>query len=68
MRVTAKIDQCIASGECVLACGKVFAQRDDGTVRVLLADPPSALREQVEDAVAACPAGVLEIISEPGDA
>ena len=68
MHVTAQTEQCIASGECVLACSKVFAQDEDGIVQILDAGPPAPLHEQVRDAVAACPAGVLAIDAEPEDA
>jgi ferredoxin len=68
MHVIAQTEQCIASGECVLACSKVFAQDEDGIVQILDADPPASLHEPVRDAVAACPAGVLEIDAEPSEA
>jgi len=64
MRVTAQIDNCVGSGECVLACPEVFGQNEDGTVTVLLAEPPPELHERVRNAVADCPAAVLEIADD----
>lgn len=61
MRVTADLEQCIGSGECVLACSSVFGQDDDGTVVILQPEPPTALHAQVHEAIGGCPAAVLSV-------
>lgn len=60
LKLTVYHDKCIASGNCVLACPEVFGQDELGMVVVLDPDPPEALREQVLEAAAACPASVIE--------
>jgi ferredoxin len=59
MRVLVDKENCIGSGQCVLASREVFAQDEDSLVVILQAEPPSELHEQVEAAVRACPAGVI---------
>jgi ferredoxin len=59
--VVADTDNCIGTGECVELCPAVFELDAAGTVRLLAAEPDEGLRRQVEQAVAACPAGVLSI-------
>ena len=61
MKVTVDVDVCIASGACVLACPKVFVQDEDGLVVLLDDEPGSELHEAVREAMAACPAAVIEI-------
>ncbi|WP_405181544.1 ferredoxin [Nocardia sp. NBC_01377] len=61
MRIAANRDRCIGAGMCALIAPEVFDQdEDDGRVRVLAA---RAERDHaaVREAVAACPAGALEI-------
>jgi len=61
MRVRIDPDKCIASGACVLAQPKVFAQDEDGIVW-LLKDVPDADEEAATvEAMHACPAMVIEI-------
>lgn len=61
MRVTVDQDICIASGACVLACPEVFQQDEDGLVVLVQSEPASELDEAVREAMAACPAAVIEI-------
>lgn len=60
MKVTIYAERCMASGACVLACPEVFAQDENGIVVLLDPEPGSGLAAAVEDAVAACPAEVIE--------
>jgi ferredoxin len=63
MRVIVDEDKCVASGQCVLAAGAVFDQRDsDGIVLVLDDDPPSQLHEHVRRAAGLCPAQAIGIL------
>jgi ferredoxin len=59
MKVNADYESCIASGACTMACPDVFAQDDDGTVVVLVAEPSAELRDQVLAAVDSCPSACL---------
>lgn len=61
MKVTVDIDLCIASGACVLACPDVFQQDDDGLVVLVQDEPPSELHDAVREAMAACPAAVIDV-------
>jgi ferredoxin len=62
MRVIVDQDKCVASGQCVLAAGAVFDQReDDGIAFVLDASPPPELHDAVHRAAALCPARAISI-------
>jgi len=57
MKVAVATDKCIASGQCVLAAPKVFDQRDeDGLVVLLNPSPPAELAVDVKQAATLCPA------------
>ncbi|MEU8998360.1 ferredoxin [Streptomyces caniferus] len=63
MKVIVDEDKCVGAGQCVLAAGEVFDQReDDGVVVLLDAAPPHALHSSVEDAAARCPALAIEVL------
>jgi ferredoxin len=60
-------DDCIAAGECARIAPAVFDQDEtDGTVLLrdgfTAADP--RLRKQIRHAVAACPAGALDLVED----
>ncbi|PWI45706.1 ferredoxin [Streptomyces sp. ICBB 8177] len=62
MRVTVDQDKCVGSGQCVLAAERVFDQRDeDGVVILLDAQPPAELHEDVRQAAVVCPALAIEL-------
>jgi ferredoxin len=62
MRVTVDQDKCVSSGQCVIAAGNVFDQRDDDGVVVLLNDnPPDELHDGVREAAATCPALAITV-------
>ena len=62
MRVIVDQNKCVASGQCVLAAGAVFDQRDDdGTVFLLDDNPPAELYDAVRRAAALCPAQAIEV-------
>ncbi|MEA2294282.1 MAG: hypothetical protein QOE86_1921 [Solirubrobacteraceae bacterium] len=62
MRVIVDQTKCIASGQCVVAAGAVFDQRDDdGIVLVLDDSPPPALHDAVRRAAALCPARAISV-------
>ncbi|WP_238007006.1 ferredoxin [Dactylosporangium sp. AC04546] len=61
MKVSIESDRCIASGGCVFACPEVFDQDDDGIVVLLDPTPGEELRQQVMDAIDACPAAVITV-------
>ncbi|HET6509962.1 MAG TPA: ferredoxin [Baekduia sp.] len=64
MKIVVDRERCVAGGECVLACGEVFAQDDDGIVVVVDEHPPEELREAVEEAIEACPAAIIEAVDD----
>jgi ferredoxin len=60
-RVVADREMCMGSGNCVVECPEVFALDDESVVIVVDQDPPAELREKVQNAVDACPAGCLAL-------
>nr|WP_190249868.1 ferredoxin [Dactylosporangium sucinum] len=63
MRVSADPDVCVSSGQCALLLPRVFDQReDDGVVVVLDESPPPELSDTVRQAVAGCPSGALSVV------
>jgi ferredoxin len=61
MKVTIDVDVCIASGACVLACPEVFQQDEEGLVVLVQDEPGAELHEAVLEAMAACPAAVIQV-------
>jgi ferredoxin len=62
MQVIVDQDKCVAAGQCVLAAGAVFDQREeDGAVLLLDANPPPELHDAVRRAAALCPARAISI-------
>ncbi|MEA2280547.1 MAG: hypothetical protein QOK21_1154 [Solirubrobacteraceae bacterium] len=62
MRVIVDQDRCVASGQCVIAAGAVFDQREeDGIVFLLDDSPPAELHDAVRRAAALCPARAISV-------
>ncbi|GII89208.1 ferredoxin [Sphaerisporangium siamense] len=62
MRIKADTDVCIGAGMCVFTAGDVFDQdEDEGTVVVLLPEPPPDRHAAVRRALQVCPSGALSI-------
>jgi ferredoxin len=62
MHVIVDQNRCVASGQCVLAAGAVFDQRDDDGIVLLLDDSPRAeLHDDVRRAAALCPARAITL-------
>ncbi|GFG86542.1 ferredoxin [Mycolicibacter algericus] len=65
MKVTANQDICASSGQCVGFAPRVFDQRDeDGVVVVLDENPPAELADAVRQAARVCPSGAIKIVEE----
>ena len=64
MRVIVDLSRCLGSGNCLAAVPEVFDQEDDGTARVLDANPPPELRSAIEHAVRMCPGMAISIDDE----
>lgn len=65
MKVTADQNICASSGQCAALVPRVFDQREeDGVVVVLDEDPPEELADAVRQAVRVCPSGAIKIIEE----
>jgi ferredoxin len=65
MRVIVDQTICVAAGQCVLAAGAVFDQReDDGIVFLLDDSPPPELHDDVRRAAALCPAQAISLRTE----
>ncbi|WP_043239908.1 ferredoxin [Streptomyces violaceusniger] len=62
MKVSVDQGKCCAAGHCALAAPEVFDQREeDGTVVLLDARPPLALRDSVAEASFLCPAAAIAV-------
>ena len=65
MKVTADQNICASSGQCVAIAPRVFDQRDeDGVVVLLDENPPEELADAVRQAAAVCPSGAIKIVEE----
>ena len=62
MKISVDQTKCCGSGMCVLTDPDLFDQsEDDGTVVVLVDEPPPELEAAVERAVGLCPNGVIRL-------
>ena len=61
-RITVNADLCIGGGQCVLAAPDLFDQDDDGIVVVLNEFPGHDQEAAAREAVAVCPARVIELV------
>lgn len=62
MRVTVDQAQCVASGQCALAVGEVFDQREEDGIVVLRDErPPADLEDAIRDAADTCPVGAIRV-------
>ena len=63
MRVTVDQEKCVGSGQCVLAAERVFDQREeDGIVVLLDPEPPADQHRDVREAAIVCPAMAIDLI------
>jgi ferredoxin len=62
VKVTVDQNNCVASGQCVLAAPDIFDQRDGDSIVVLLdPDPPVDRADDVRLAAAVCPALAITV-------
>jgi ferredoxin len=62
LKVILQQDKCVASGQCVTAASRVFDQRDDDGIAVLLDENPGPEQEaEVRQAAAVCPVLAIPI-------
>ena len=62
MHITTWTESCVGSGQCALAVPEVFDQdQDEGTVRLLDADPGQALQRRVREAAISCPMQAISV-------
>ncbi|WP_328967377.1 ferredoxin [Streptomyces sp. NBC_00239] len=61
MRVSINPAMCCAAGQCALIAPDVFDQADDGTMVVLLAEPPAERAHAVREAEAVCPGMAIQV-------
>jgi len=63
MKIIIDQQRCCAAGYCALTAPRVFAQRDeDGIVVVLQENPPAELHKEAREAASLCPANAIEIV------
>lgn len=61
MRVRIDFELCQSHGVCMDEAPEVFQVSDDGTVSILLEQPPEELSEKVQNALRYCPTGAISI-------
>jgi len=61
MRVLIDDTLCEGNAECMKAAPEVFVVGDDDRARLLIEQPPAALRARIETAVRRCPRQALSI-------
>jgi ferredoxin len=62
MRVVVDVERCRGAGLCALTAPEVFDQdEEDGTVVVLVDEPPAELHEAVDAAARLCPNSVIRL-------
>jgi ferredoxin len=62
MKIIADTTRCVGAGQCVLTEPTVFDQsEDDGTVIVLISEPPADLEAAAKEAVHICPSQALSL-------
>ncbi|HEY1652605.1 MAG TPA: ferredoxin [Acidimicrobiales bacterium] len=61
MRVVVDFDQCESNALCMGILPEVFEVRDDDFLYVLNENPPEELRDQLMEAVRACPKNAISI-------
>ena len=61
MRIHIDTTVCIAAGQCVLSSPAVFDQDEDGTVMLLVEEPPAELADDIRNAVAMCPSRAISL-------
>lgn len=61
VRIIADPEVCVGAGQCVRTAPDLFAQSEEGLVRLLDAEPSPEQVAQADDAVQACPSGALRI-------
>lgn len=64
MRVVVDTGLCKGHAVCMEEAPEVFRVARDGTMTILLAEPPEALRAKVSEAVKYCPTGALSILEQ----
>ncbi|MGC0343914.1 ferredoxin [Streptomyces sp. SLBN-8D4] len=64
MKVELEADKCVASGQCVLASADVFDQDDDGIAILLEEQVGDDRLDDVEEAVAVCPAAAIRLVEQ----
>ncbi|CAM5483887.1 ferredoxin [Streptomyces afghaniensis] len=61
MKISVDTEKCCGAGQCVLVAPEIFDQDEDGIVILLDPAPSDDLRDAVQDAMAICPADVIQV-------
>ena len=61
MKIVFDADACACHGQCVGAAPELFAFADDGSLKILLSNPPENLLEAAQDAMDMCPVQALSL-------
>ena len=62
IKVFVDVERCVGAGHCVRAASKVFDQReDDGIVVLLMNEAPDELAKELEKAERLCPSQAIRI-------
>jgi ferredoxin len=65
MKVSVAAEKCVAAGQCVLLAPRVFDQREEDGVVVLLDETPwSELHDAVRESAMVCPAAAIHVANQ----
>jgi len=64
MRVSADNTKCVVSDMCVYRVPAVFDQDEDGLVKIIDANPPGELAEDIRRAAKGCPVGAITVYED----
>ncbi len=62
MKIVFDAEACACHGQCCSAAPELFAFGDDGSLKVLIEEPPEELWEAAEDAADVCPVQAISLV------
>ncbi len=64
IKIVLNIENCSNHSACIDAAPDIFDWNEDDSLKIKVEDPGEELRDQIEDAVRACPTQSLSIVED----